>query len=76
MRRSASTTSQPDSGATDHFRFTLVVLNYANIYGKPFAVHLILQELEHRTRTKRIQFQVNLWNTKDAQGAVSDCVII
>jgi hypothetical protein len=60
----------------DRFRFAFVVLNSANIYGKPFAVLLTLQELEHRTRTKRIQYQVNLWNTKDAQGAVSDCVII
>ena len=60
----------------DRFRFAFVVLNSANIYSKPFAVLLTLQELEHRTRTKRIQYQVNLWNTKDAQGAVSDCVII
>ena len=59
----------------DRFRFAFVVLNSANIYGKPFAVLLTLQELEHRTRTKRIQYQVNLWNTKDAQGAVSGSVI-
>ena len=59
----------------DRFRFAFVVLNSANIYGKPFAVLLTLQEFEHRTRTKRIQYQVNLWNTKDAQGAVSGSVI-
>lgn len=59
----------------DKFRFAFVVLNTANAYGKPFAVLLTLQELEQRTRTKRIQYQVNLWNSKDAQGYNSWLVI-
>ena len=59
----------------DRFRFAFVVLNSANIYGKPFAVLLTLQELEHRTRSKRIQYQVNLWNAKDAIGASASLVI-
>ena len=59
----------------DRFRFAFVVLNSANIYGKPFAVLLTLQELEHRTRTKRIQYQVNLWNAKDAQGSTSSLIV-
>jgi hypothetical protein len=59
----------------DKFRFAFVVLNSANAYGKPFAVLLTLQELEHRTRAKRIQYQVNLWNAKDAKGTESSFVI-
>jgi len=38
-------------------------------------VLLTLQELEHRTRTKRIQYQVNLWGAKDAKGAESSFLI-
>jgi len=59
----------------DKFRFAFVVLNSANSYGKPFAVLLILSELEHRTRAKRIQYQVNLWNAKDAQGSDSTLIM-
>lgn len=59
----------------DRFRFAFVVLNSANIYGKPFAVLLTLQELEHRTRSKRIQYQVNLWNAKESQNAPPGSVI-
>jgi hypothetical protein len=59
----------------DKFRFAFVVLNTANAYGKHFAVLLTLQELEHRTRKKRVQYQVNLWNAKDAMGAESTFVI-
>lgn len=59
----------------DRFRFAFVVLNSANAYGKPFAVLLSLRELEHRTRAKRIQYQVNLWNAKDAHGSASELVI-
>lgn len=59
----------------DKFRFAFVVLNSANAYGKPFAVLLTLSELEHRTRAKRIQYQVNLWNAKDAQGSDSTLIM-
>ena len=59
----------------DKFRFAFVVLNSANAYGKPFAVLLTLSELEHRTRAKRIQYQVNLWNAKDAHGSSSTLII-
>jgi hypothetical protein len=57
------------------FRFAFVVLNSANIYGKPFAVLLTLQELEHRTRSKRIQYQVNLWGAKEAKSSESPLFI-
>ncbi len=59
----------------DKFRFAFVVLNSTNAYGKPFAVLLTLEELDYRTRTQRIQYQVNLWNTKDAKGTESSFVI-
>ncbi len=59
----------------DKFRFAFVVLNSANVYGKAFAVLLTLTELEQRTRTKRIQYQVNLWNAKEAKGSVSGFII-
>jgi hypothetical protein len=59
----------------DKFRFAFVVLNSANAYGKSFAVLLTLSELEHRTRAKRIQYQINLWNAKDAKGSTSSFLI-
>lgn len=60
----------------DKFRFAFVVLNSANAYGKPFAVLLTLTELEYRTRAKRIQYQVNLWNARDAHGTSSDFLVL
>ncbi len=59
----------------DKFRFAFVMLNSANAYGKPFAVLLTLPELEHRTRSKRVQYQVNLWNAKDAIGSTSNLIV-
>jgi hypothetical protein len=59
----------------DKFLFAFVVLNSANAYGKPFAVLLTLPELEHRTRSKRVQYQVNLWNAKDAIGSTSNLIV-
>ena len=59
----------------EKFRFAFVVLNSTNTYGKPFAVLLTLPELEHRTRAKRIQYQVNLWNAKEAHGSSSTLII-
>ena len=51
----------------DKFRFAFVILSSDNIYNKPFAVLLTLQELELRTRSKRIQYQVNLWSKNEAK---------
>jgi hypothetical protein len=39
--------------------FAFVVLNETNVFGKPFAVLLTLEEVEQRTRTRRLQYQVN-----------------
>ena len=39
--------------------FAFVVLNETNVFGKPFAVLLNLDEVEQRTQTRRVQYQVN-----------------
>jgi hypothetical protein len=39
--------------------FAFVVLNETNVFAKPFAVLLTLEEVEQRTRTRRVQYQVN-----------------
>jgi hypothetical protein len=59
----------------DRFRFAFVVLNSDNIFGKPFAVLLSLNELEVRTRSKRIQYQVNLWSAREAKDSDDQVVI-
>lgn len=43
----------------DRFVFAFVVLNEENDYGKPFFVLLTLEQLHARTRTSRIQYQIN-----------------
>jgi hypothetical protein len=39
--------------------FAFVVLNETNVFSKPFAVLLNLEEVEQRTRARRVQYQVN-----------------
>ena len=41
------------------YLFAFIVLNDANDYGAPFAVLLPLEDVELRTRAKRVQYQVN-----------------
>jgi hypothetical protein len=43
----------------DRYRFAFVVLNDANVYRRPFAVLLSLDEVERRTREWRVQYQVS-----------------
>lgn len=43
----------------DRFLFAFVVLESANVYGRPFARLLTLEEVRARTRPWRTQFQVN-----------------
>ncbi len=43
----------------DRVRWAFVVLNELNDYGKPFFTLLTFDEVRQRTRTKRVQFQVN-----------------
>lgn len=52
----------------DRYRFAFVVLNDINDYGRPFFVLMTLAEVERRTRTKRIQYQVNLGANLDTIG--------
>lgn len=44
----------------DRFRYAFVVLNSANAYRHPFFVLLTHAQLQEKTRTRRIQYQVNL----------------
>ena len=43
----------------DKYLFAFVVLNEKNTYGRRFFVLLTLDQIERRTRAKRIQYQVN-----------------
>lgn len=43
----------------DRYVFAFVVLNEKNDYRRPFFVLLTLQQLQARTRTSRIQYQIN-----------------
>jgi hypothetical protein len=43
----------------DRYLFAFIVMNSANIYGRPFAVLLRMDEVVQRTQAKRTQFQVN-----------------
>ncbi len=49
----------------DRFLFAFVVLNTANEFGRPFAVLLTHDQVVERTRTKRVQFQVNFRSDTD-----------
>jgi len=50
----------------NRYRFAFVVLNDNNVYGAPFAVLLTLDEVEERTRARRIQYQVNFKTDMEA----------
>jgi len=43
----------------DSHRYAFAVLNSDNDYGRPFFVLLTLEQVERKTRTKRLQYQVN-----------------
>ena len=43
----------------DRLRYAFVVLNHKNAFGRPFFVLLTKEQVDQRTRTKRVQFQVN-----------------
>jgi hypothetical protein len=56
----------------DQYVFAFVVLSPENEYGRPFAVLLTLAEVEARTRSRRVQYQVNFRSDiePDAQNVV------
>lgn len=43
----------------DRLRYAFVVLNNRNRFARPFFVLLTKEQVDQRTRTKRVQFQVN-----------------
>lgn len=56
--------------AGERLVFVFVVLTETNIYGKPFFAVVPFEELERRTRTKRVQYQVNLRTDMDDRGSI------
>ena len=56
--------------------FAFVVLNETNVYGKPFAVLLTLDEVEARTRQRRVQYQVNFKTDIDPDEAEVEHLIV
>ncbi len=56
--------------------FAFVVLNESNVFGKPFAVLLALDEVEQRTRAKRLQFQVNFRTDIESEETSEEQVIV
>jgi hypothetical protein len=52
----------------ERYLFAFVVLSGANEYGRPFAVLLTLDEVERRTRKRRVQYQVNFRSDLEAAG--------
>ncbi len=57
------------------FMFAFVVLNYANEYGRPFAVLLTHDQVDERTRKKRVQYQVNFRSDIDENAESHELVI-
>lgn len=55
----------------DKYMFAFVVLSDENEFGRPFFVLLTLDEVERRTRAKRIQYQVNFRSDIVTDPAVS-----
>jgi hypothetical protein len=43
----------------DKYVFAFVVLNSDNVHNRPFFILLTLEEVERRTRARRVQYQVN-----------------
>jgi hypothetical protein len=56
--------------------FAFVVLNESNVFGKPFAVLLTLEEVEQRTKARRLQFQVNFRTDIEAEETSEEQVIV
>jgi hypothetical protein len=59
----------------DRFLFAFVVLNTINEFGRPFAVLLTHDQVVARTRTKRVQFQVNFHSNTDPSTSHHELVL-
>jgi hypothetical protein len=61
----------------DRYLFAFVVLSSVNEYGRPFAVLLTLEEVQRRTRSRRVQYQVNfLSDLSTVGGAGAGWVVV
>jgi hypothetical protein len=56
--------------------FAFVVLNETNVFERPFAVLLTLEEVEQRTRQRRVQYQVNFRTDIQPDETDSEHVIV
>lgn len=60
----------------DRYCFAFVVLNDNNVFARPFAVLLTLEEVEARTRQKRVQYQVNFRTDTSVENTSEEQVIV
>lgn len=59
----------------ERYLFAFIVLNDANKYKRPFAALLSLEEVERRTRQRRIQYQVNFRSDIESSGEGQELVV-
>lgn len=59
----------------ERYLFAFVVLNASNEYGRPFAVLLTYDQVVERTRTRRVQFQVNFRSDTNPEAAHHELVV-
>jgi hypothetical protein len=59
----------------DRYLFAFIVLNDNNEYGHPFAVLLTLAEVKLRTRSQRIQYQVNFRSDIDSAASADSMIV-
>jgi hypothetical protein len=60
----------------DRYCFAFVVLNDNNVFARPFAALLTLDEVEARTRQKRVQYQVNFRTDTSVESTSEEHVIV
>jgi len=60
----------------NRYLFAFVVLNSDNNYGRPFAVLLTADQVEERTRSRRVQYQVNFRSDFEAAGGTDRQMLI
>lgn len=60
----------------DRYRFAFVVLNSDNVFDKPFAVLLSLEELKPRIRSDRVQRQINLFGNKSGKTYTRSGIVV
>ena len=60
----------------ERYCFAFVVLNDSNVFARPFAVLLTLEEVEARTRLKRVQYQVNFRTDTRVEDTSAEHVIV